>query len=243
MRHNSRYYILDPSVFVSIRKIKEIFSVLDSLSQPTIISTERVSVVIPSDLYDALYSIKEGEKPEQHYETLTQIFSRWLTFYDKYHVELIVKQLLTDKQYRETLGRFLEAFKPVSGEEFIKDEEKIGEETVHLGEVVEKLGDIVGRLVFEILALSHRLRGLVVSFGQRLASLMRKLKITVVTVHSEFKKRIKQHSKIRSLLRISLYAITTESLHRLIDDLQISDPELHLAVDIAGFGVFVIADG
>lgn len=243
MNQTSSYFILDPSVFVSIRKMKEVFRILHSLSQPKIDSTTEISVVVPTELYNVLHSIVKGEKAPSHIKILNEVFSRWLPFYDKYHVELIVKQLLVDVRYKDLVSRFFESFKPVSGREYVQDQNEIGEKTLHLDDIVNELGEIVGRLVFELLALSHKLKGMIISFSKRLANLIRKLKITVVTVHSEYKKEVKRHARIRSLLRISLYAMTTESLHKLIRDFQVSGLDLNLAVDIAGLGVFIVADG
>ena len=154
-----------------------------------------------------------------------------------------MRQLFTDKEYIADLKRFFESFKPANAREYLADQEKIGEKTIHLTSIIEKLGETIGHLVFELLALSHKLKGMIISFGQRLAALIRKLKITVVTVHSTFKEKIKQHAKIRSVLRISLYVMSAESLRKLIGDLQISGLNLDVAIDITGLGVFIIADG
>lgn len=243
MSHRPHYLILDPSVFVSVRKLEEISRLLTDLSQPKIDSKESISVVVPTDLYKVLYSIIEGKMQDKDFGILEEVFSQWLPFYDKHHIKLIVKQLPEDIKYREALHRLFRLFKLTSGKEYVENLDRIGEKTVYLSNIIERFGEIVGRIVFELLALSNRLRGMIISFGQRLAGLARKLKITVLTVHSEYKRQIKQHAKIRSLLRISLYAITTESLHELISDLQISGLDLNLAVDIAGLGVFMVADG
>jgi hypothetical protein len=222
----------------------EIFRVLTGLSQPRIDSTGKISVTIPSDLYNVLYSAIRGRKlEEREFEVAEEIFSQWLPFYDRYHVKLIVKQLFSDPHYLEILKRFFESFRPTNGLEYIKNQDKIGEETVYLRNLVEKFGAVIGRVVFELLALSHKLRGMIISFGQRLATMLRKTKMTVVMVHSAFKEKMKQHSRIRSALRISLYAISTESLRKLVNDLQIYGLDLNLAVDIAGLGIFVVADG
>ena len=190
-----------------------------------------------------LHSIVKGEEIQSHIEILNEVFSRWLPFYDKYHVELIVKQLLVDVHYKNIVSRFFESFKPVSGREYIQDQMEIGEKTVHLEDVIDKFGEIVGRLIFELLALSHKLKGMIISFSKRLSNLVRKLKITVITVHSAYKEKVKRHAKIRSLLRLSLYAMTTESLNTLISDFQVSGLDLNLAFDITGLGVFIVANG
>jgi hypothetical protein len=243
MNEQQRFVIVDPSVFVSFQKLDDAFKAMESLVQPTVCSVQKANTVIPSDLYVALVSIFKEEKTDATFQTLKEIFSKWLPFYDRNHIEPIVKELLTDENYRKSVQRFFAAFKPINGKEYTSNQDRIGEKTIHLKEAVTRFGETVGHVVFELLALSEKLKGVIISFGQRLANMAGKLGITVMTVHSRYKNEIKKKGKIKYLLRLSLYAVSRQSLRTLLTDLQISNLDVNLAADIAGLGIFVLADG
>lgn len=231
------FVTLDPSLFTSIDKLKDSHRILQMLKKYFAENySGPMKVVMPSDLFVELDGIIKGKTPEM----LGKILKIWLPFYPKDHIEALVKYFATDDRYRNALNRLFVDFSPAPAQEYVRDVEKIGVESIHRGETVQQLGEIAGKIVFETLAVSHKLKALVVAFGKRTFNMCKRIGVKVREEVSKFKRMIKSHANVRRALRIAGYAFTLDSFQALIAQLGL--PNLPFSGDI-GAGLLLVADG
>jgi hypothetical protein len=229
-----RFLALDPSVFTSVGRLEDMLKVL-RVSKETLIA-ERAEVILPSFLFHGLKRILDGKYSEELYE----IYRAWLPFYPKDHVEAIVRQQAMDKRYRELLESFFKEYAPSPAEEHVRNVERIGKGSIRKYNVREILGKIVGNVVFEMLATADKLKALIISFGQRILTLISRIGVTILRAKSDLKKKIKRHSRVRHALRFTGYALSFDVARVLMNTLGI--PQLPFPNDI-GLGLLLVANG
>ena len=170
-----RFIVIDPSPFISSERLIDIIGLLSIME--TDFSSSQLNVILPSYLYDSLYSISNCKGPGY----LTEIFKEWLpSSYSKDYVEQIVHGVMSDEQYLESLSRFWKEFNPISAQEHTKNLERTGGEPVYKSDVVNRLGRVVGEIVFELLGILHKLEAFMVSFGEKTIEYMTQFGVTVV---------------------------------------------------------------
>jgi len=229
-----KFVTLDPSLFTSIGRLKDSHKILQALKQH--FHPAAMKVVLPSHIFNEFDGILKGRKPEM----LGKILETWLPFYPKDHIEALVKHFATDSKYREALKRLFDDYSPVSAQEYVGDVEKLGRESIHRERIKEELGDIVGKIIFETLAVSQKLKALVIAFGKRTFDLSSRMEVRVKEGVSEFKRMIKRHTNVRRALRIAGYVLSFDIARELMRLLGL--PDLPFPKDV-GLGLILVADG
>ena len=102
------------------------------------------------------------------------------------------------------------------------------------------MGQIVGEIIIEMLAMAYKLKALILSFGERSLKLVSKLGVPIIRATSTLKEDIKRRGKIRRALRISGYALSFDVVRILTAQLGLS--LLPFQKDI-GLGLILVADG
>jgi len=221
---------LDPSLFTSVDRLKDARRVLEALRKGSL------RIVLPSSLFDDFKALLMGKNPEH----LHEIYKAWLPLYPRDHIEAIVKQQSIDRIYLNNLDALFKDYSPIAARDYVENMERVGEKSVWRERVQQKLGPVVGRIAFELIAVSYRLSAWVIGFGRRVYTFLSRVGIKVHESKSRLKKEIKKHSKIRRTLRIAGYAIASDTAKALMVSLGL--PPIPLSRDI-GLGMILVADG
>jgi predicted DNA-binding protein (UPF0278 family) len=208
------------------------------------ITVTQVRLVMPTSLYNELWSFIKywPDLPGQALEKLIEIFKLWLPFYSRDHVIEMVRGLSVNKEYRFALERFFREYGPTAANEYVGDVEQIGEETLYRKFVWERLGRLAGEIVFEILAVSHKLKATIVTFGERLANLAHQVGVVLVKTHSQYKEALRKRANVRRGLRLMGYVFSSQTLPELITSLGLP-ADLQIPKADIGLGLILIADG
>ena len=238
-----KHLILDPSLFTSVDRLKDALKVLNTLKKEVIRNSMEkyaarasVKIVMPSSLIDDFEALLAGREPENLYV----IYKAWLPFYPKDHVRAIVNHQKTDREYLKNLDILFKEYLPIAAREYVENIEQIGEQSVRRERVQQKLGRIVGRIAFELIAVSHKFRAWIVGFGRRVYTLLSRIGIKIYESKSSFKKLVKRQSNVRRTLRIAGYAIASDAAKILMASLGL--PEIPFSRDI-GVGLVLVANG
>jgi len=230
-----RSVTVDPSPFTSTKRLSDLLKVLGLMKSDLFCPLTKV--VLPTYLYNELFSITEKKGAS---DVLPEIFRGWLPFYSQDHIEAIIRGIERDETYMDTINKFFNLFKPIPASEYVSDLTKLGSKSVHRDEATERLGRIVGEIVFEMMALSDRLQAVILSFGEITATLIARLGVTVIKTHSKFKANVKKRANIRRVLRVTGYALSFDSLRRFIEVFQ---PINFPSIGDVGLGLIIVADG
>jgi len=228
-----KFVTLDPSLFTSIDRLRDSHRILQALKQH--FHADSMKVVLPSDLFTEFTAVLKGKAPE----ILGKILKTWLPFYPRDHIEALVKHFTGDHMYRDALNRLFVEFSPVPAQEYIRDVERLGLESIHKGETMQKLGEIAGKIVFETLAVSYKLNALVIAFGKRTFNMCKRIGVKVREEVSKLKRMIKDHADVRRTLKIAGYALSFDVAKALTTQLGLPDFPLQ---DV-GLGLIIVADG
>lgn len=229
------YILYDPSSFISINRLRDAIKVLVTYRYYAIKYLHRVyglKVILPTNLYKILRNILEKHEIES-----IKIFKRWSPFTSK---EDISKQIQND-EYIKTLKYFFDYFKPQSAYIHIQDVEKLGSESIFKKDVIKKLGQEIGHIIFDILAVSSKFRALLISFGNSTTNFIRRIGTTIFEGHSKFKQHIKRHTNTRKMLKFIIYTFSSDTIRQFIKDFELIDA--NIVADISRVGMLVIADG
>ncbi len=99
---------------------------------------------------------------------------------------------------------FNETCRPVDAAELVGDMEQIGERTIRRDSFLN-VAKVLRTAIFEILAVAHRFKARIFTFGDRLLNLLHKAKILVFTFHHELKDRLKRSSHTKTALKIGIW--------------------------------------
>lgn len=103
----------------------------------------------------------------------------------------------------------------------------------------------MGDTVFEILAVSHELKAIIFTFGERLANMAYQARVTILKVHSEYKETLKQKANIKRALRLMGYGLSFKVVSHMMGILgsSIIPIDLQEYTNDIGLGLIIIADG
>ncbi|MEM1980792.1 MAG: hypothetical protein QXS96_00845 [Candidatus Caldarchaeum sp.] len=215
-------YVLDVSAFLSIGHLRDMIEILNI----AVINRERTTLILPTLLYHELKNtITKGEISFE----LKQILHSWTR--RRAYEESSIK-----KAYIEFLKMLFQNFKIEPAERYVGGEEKIGEQTIRKDDIIKELGNIVGSIVFEILAVSYKLRCKILAFGNTFISLARKMKIATVIFSSKTKDYVKKKAGIRRTLRMLIYLSSLGWFQQFLTEKSL-DPSIIVV------GLLLIADG
>ena len=178
----------DPSSFVNSDRLRAFVSAISYLRQ-TAPSDRKFRLVLPEIIYQFIRT--EGNDESVNSDMISLIGSWW----PRYNLEG-AREAILDPQYQEYLGQ-LRTFEPTSSRELLEGTEELGPSSLKLSEVIEHLGSALGRTVFQILGVANRFGAMIVTFGTRLATLLKNIGVSMMTLQSRFKHEIKEHAGIQ----------------------------------------------
>lgn len=197
-----------------------------------------VEVYIPTDIYYTIIL-----EPEQKFRELPSVIEEWLLLNPKNDIrEMSEKQR---SNYVDTMREILEKFQPTAAKTVVEGITKLGTESIHREDVIELFGRIKGKIVFEIMTVSTNLKAKIIGFDRKTASLLSKLKVTVIEASSKLKHEIKTNRRIQTGLVIMLFAMGLSEVQEFINTFQL-DPfpfALTSTASLGAFGVLMIGNG
>lgn len=226
-------FCLDPSCFVTLPRLNDTLSALEELTKNQ--TSQRV--YIPSEIYDVVIL-----EPEQKFQKLPKVVKGWLTFSPRHDIRGMGS---SDKEkYVSIMRKILQRFEPVPIRDVAKNITKLGKESIHLDDLLEKLGE-KARKIFEMMAVSSRFKAKIISFGQKTESFLREIKITVIKSSSKLKRQIKNNRGIRTSIAIMLFSMSLPEVQQFINVFQLDPFPFTLAstASLGAFGVLMIGDG
>ncbi len=232
-----RNFVLDPSGFTSPTRLNDLLRILNIIRQD-VKGTEAL-FVMPHSLFHELSLFIENREISQK---LVDVFNAWLPSYSEDHIIELIRGLSVNRDYLDSLKKFFLEYKPTTANEYVGNLDKIGEQTLYRNSLRERLGDLVGETVFEMLAVSYKLKAVMITFGERLAQLAHKAGVILVKTHSEYKNTLKQRGNIQRALRLMGYFLSLQLTTEMIDLLGLP-PSLKVYKEDIGFGLIIIADG
>ena len=221
----------DPSLILSRARLRagvNLFKTIKETGSP-------VNVVLPTTLMKCLTEISEGESPSHEFIDLLKKWSPSinLTKFFSYLQEL--KGIASD---------FLKTCEPMPASKKVEGVDFIGEHTVSRRSLSDKVGGVLGDVLFELLATAHFLKARILTFGDRLATLLHKAKFIVISLHHELKDELKKRSHTRTALKIGVWVFSVGTATILVDLIPgIPSPELNLILRaLVSFGIKLAAD-
>lgn len=219
---------VDPSCFISLKRQTEFLKVLDKISEE---NDNNIEVIIPTIVYDAIML-----EPNQKFKKLESILTDWEDSDETFRVDFLEQ----DKFVNNT-REFLTRYNPKPVKYFVSHMEKIGTESIYKHEVIQKLGEITGNIIFELMASTWETSVKIVSFGKRTISLISKLGVIIKEGHSKYKQRIRSNVGISGLLKILQFVMGLEAARDFMKGLDM--PQIPLTPAELGLGVLLVADG
>lgn len=231
-------FCLDPSCFISLETLEDTFSTLKVIRQ---LEGDAI-IYLPTNLYDTVML-----DPEAKFRKLPSLVSEWI--YPGNHT--IITELDSEgrERYVSVMRQILSTFTIQSfsyiGESKTGDD-KIGNESIHLKDLVTKFRKDVANILFDMLSLSVDLKSKIISFGNKTIELVRKIGTVVREGRSEFKIKLKDKAGIKRGLKIMQCFMALPFVHDFLKQYQIPIDVSTLApeaVAIASFGLLIIGDG
>lgn len=230
--NNENTFCLDPSCFVSPKKLEGILEVLSELKKEV---HGELKIYVPTQIYENLKSLSINR-----FLTLKETIQGWIGFGESNF--WFGEREEYSERYITNVRKLFEQYNPIPASKVVGDVEKLGEHSLLRSDVLMILKK-KGEMIFEMMAISsERVRGRIISFGQRTISMISKLGVPIIMAPSKFKKRIKERSGIRWLLLISSFLTTTHGVSQFLANYELANLPLTLA-EIGGLGILLIADG
>jgi len=223
------YLCVDPSFFAGTKRLETLPKVLDSLKQ------SNSKIVLPSELkllFPSPNDFNERISPDDNF---VKLLKKWNSNFDsKNESELqSLEQMALD---------FFSKFNPIFADELISDLEKIGPQSIHLSDVVGKLGDLVGKTIFELMAVSYEKHGIILSYGRKSISLIRKISSPALEGYSNMKHRLIVSGRAPKTLKIIGVFFDAMAANDFVEQFEIAEMPVPLQ-EIGELGLALIADG
>ena len=244
---SEEYVCLDPSAFMSKVDIKSLLEILKVLSEEANKQNKNFKVTVSMDLKTALIALKDGRFDASEIPAyITEIFRKWEPKNPEEVKEFIFK-LIHDTEYSKLIDDILLGFNVQTVGEYVSEQDtKIGQDSIFLEDLRHKFGHTVGKVLFDMLAFSDKLKAKILTFSDVILNMMKQLKITLKKGHSEYKEYIKSKSRAGSQLKFLIYFATPVLIFGLRSFLQAHGLPVEwadLTTTEVTLGVGIIADG
>lgn len=219
-------YCLDPSCFTSLNILKDTLKVVYEVCK------ENRKIFIPGDIFKAI-----DLPPDKKFLELPKVIDKWID-----DVKSNIKNLteIEKIQYVGIIKSLFSNFELTSLDNVIVDE-KIGDRSIHLIDLIKKFGEKTGKIIFQMIAASSELKIRIIGFGHKTINLIRKNGSAVLKFSSKTKKEIKRRHKIKTTLIFMMFLIETNAIEEIFTGLPIMDfltiPEL------ATLGILLVGNG
>jgi len=177
--------------------------------------------------------------PDDKFRELPTHISEWIDDEDEKRISSL--DTGTRREYVQIMQTILNTFE-IRHPSFISDGiTEIGNESIHLKDLITKFGKKVGEILFEELASSWELKSKIICFGKKTIEFLRKFGTKVVEGRSKFKSKIKEKSKIKGGLKFMMLFMSITGVQQFVRDYQI-DINLADLTTFLGFGLLIIDD-
>ena len=239
--HEIKYFILDPSFFTSVKRLKEAFLVLDDIFQNDAIVIKKPKVVLASALRGINYVHEEKIIPE-----LQDVLVRW---------GLPKKKFLSlfTQEYDQLWRKLLHDYDITFADDLVGNTEKIGENSLErVRDFFDKIKNAhVAKTVWEQVAccnlnliLNDEPHTWIICRSKHLPNILsEKIKLPIIEGTSRVKASIKEHHRLHGTLRFLCHNMQSEPLEQFIADTDITTIPLPLGTLAIETGLVVVADG
>jgi hypothetical protein len=231
-------YCLDPSCFISLETLEDTLSVLKALRH----LEGEFQIYLPENLYNTI-----NLDPEAKFRELPILISEWIYPEDN----IIITELDREgrNRYVDVMRTILNTFN-IQQFSFIGEDkggdDKIGNESIHLKDLVKRFGKGIGSILFNMLSLSENLKSKIIAFGGKTIELVRKIGVNILEVRSEFKLKLKNKAGIKKGLKFMQYGMSLAFVGDFMRDYQTPPLDVSAlgseAIVIANIGLLLIGD-
>jgi hypothetical protein len=167
-----KYICVDPGFFSTLKRFESLSSVLDNLK------TSNSQIVLPSLLKSiSPYSDNFNEKISSE-DDAVKLLQSWNSSFNKKDQSDIIP-------LKEKIMGFFQKFNPVFADDVIAD--SLNDDFLNRENVLSKLGKFVGATVYEFIQITSKKTGIIVGYGKKLISYVRKIGIAVLEGFSKYK--------------------------------------------------------
>lgn len=224
-------YCLDASCFSSLEKLKDTLNLLNTLKT----YADRMVLNIPKQVYDIIIL-----PPDDKFRELPTHISEWIDDEDEKRITSLDTR--ARQEYVQIMQTILNTFE-VRYPSFISEGiTEIGNESIHLRDLITKFGKNAGEILFEELISSWELKSKIICFGKRTIELLRKFGTKIVEGRSKFKRKVKEKAKIKGGLKFMMLFMSITAVQQFVRDYQI-DINLADLTTFLGIGLLIIGDG
>ena len=216
---------LDPSCFTSLNLLKDTVKVVEAYK-------ENKKLFIPTDIFNTL-----NLQPDEKFARLPDVLGGWME-----NIRSNINNIKgTEKEQYVELVRYLFMYYDLSSLDEVIKEERIGDESIHLADLIIKFGSITGKILFQMMAASSKLKIKIIAFGRKTVSLIRQNGSAVLEFSSKKKKEIKRKTKINTSLVIIMFFIGTNAISEIFKEL----PRIGFLTipEIAILGILLVGNG
>ena len=225
-----KYLCVDPSFFSSIKRLNELPKVLKKMQN------NDSQIVLPSLLKPLSKNMREldnGDYPLD--DNVLELLQKWYPEFNR-------KNNSDYRLLQESFSKFQETFRPIFADELVGDLEKIGPESIHLSDVLDKLGNLVGKTIFELMAVCSEKSGIILSYGRKSITFIRKISTPALEGYSNLKHSMIDMDEAPEYLKILGLSFATNYVNDFINHFDIVGLPIPVGV-IGEFGLLIVADG
>ena len=186
---DSDYIILDVGCFLSVQELKDTIKFLQYTKNKE--NSKNLKIVISSKLYDIIQAIIENK---ENYD-IKEMFESWLPDFDHDNIEPLISNLKNNKDFHNLFKDLESQFEVIKGNIIDKDEASLETFKWDVNPTTKKI-------VYEELSLCSKFKSKIVSFGKGLKKIFTKIGNKIKEIHSSYKRKIKEHARIQSALKI-----------------------------------------
>lgn len=232
--NNENTFCLDPSCFVTLQRLNDSLKTLNEFTN----REPHIEVYIPTNIYDVIIL-----EPELKFKKLPSVIKEWLMLNPENDIRGMNKE--RKNEYVRIMREIIEKFRPISAKTVADNITKLGVESIHRENVIELFGSIKGKILFEIMTVSSNFKAKIIAFSHKTASLLNKLKITVIESSSKLKHEIKTNRRIQTGLLIMLFSMGLPEVQEFINIYKLDPFPFTVASTTAlgAFGVLIIGNG
>jgi hypothetical protein len=223
------YLCVDPSFFTSVKRLESLSILLNSLKHPD------SKIVLPSELKPLFPSQTDFNEIISPESKIIELLKKW-------NSNLNSKNKSELQSLEQKSINFFQSFQPIFADELITNSEKIGPQSIHLSDVVDKLGDLVGKTIFELMAVSYEKHGVILAYGRKPITMIRKISTPALEGYSSMKHNLivsGNAPKTLKIIGIFFDALAANDFSEHFDILGMPVP----LNDIGPLGLAIIADG
>jgi hypothetical protein len=169
------YLCLDPSCFVSLENWKNTRNLLEQSE------FRGYHIVIPDRVYDAIQY-----EPPQKFKKLDNILRDWN-----------FKVIESEQDEYVRITRFmLQKYFLIPSSHYLGGLEKIGKDSIEIDLLIQRFGEITGKILFEVMAVSWKYEAKIIAFSEQTFDFMKKIGTEVKRGNSPIKAKLKEKAGI-----------------------------------------------